>query len=104
MKKNIIILFLLNSSFIFSQTISNNAPSPYLTDPFGEIVNGAEKENILTVIDRFMEAVNSQEKSIFDKILYKRLFITRVAHFKNFVTNVHCVYSTTTRLVSSRLD
>ena len=71
MKKNIIILFLLNSSFIFSQTISNNAPSLYLTDPFGEIVNGAEKENILTVIDRFMEAVNSQEKSIFDKILYK---------------------------------
>jgi hypothetical protein len=71
MKKIIIIFLLLNFNFIFSQTISIQPPRDYLTDPFGEIVNGAEKQNILAVINRFMEAVNSQEKSIFDKILYK---------------------------------
>tara|TARA_B110000003_G_scaffold172618_1_gene172210 strand:+ start:53286 stop:53798 length:513 start_codon:yes stop_codon:yes gene_type:complete len=71
MKKLLLVIFLLKISFFVAQSISINPPVNYFEAPFGRISNGHEKIKILKVIDQFMQAVNSKDKEIFNKILYK---------------------------------
>lgn len=71
MKKILFLVFIFNYSFLFSQSLSMNPPENYSQEPFGAVAKGIDKKEILAVIDQFMLAVNTKDKSIFDSILYK---------------------------------
>ena len=71
MNKSIFFLFVLKCSFLYSQSLSINPPDNYAKAPFGTVASGDDKEEILAVIDQFMIAVNTKDKRIFNKILYK---------------------------------
>ena len=72
MKKILFISVLLLNFVGFAQKpISKNPPVQYSTKPFGSVAEEGDKEDILKVIDIFMTAVNSKDKSIFDSVSYK---------------------------------
>ena len=72
MKKILFISVLLLNFVGFAQEpISKNPPVQYSTKPFGSVAEEGDKEDILKVIDIFMTAVNSKDKSIFDSVSYK---------------------------------
>ena len=72
MKKILFISVLLLNFVGFAQEpISKNPPVRYSTKPFGSVAEEGDKEDILKVIDIFMTAVNSKDKSIFDSVSYK---------------------------------
>ena len=72
MKKIICILILLINIIGFAQeAISKNPPLQYSTKPFGSEAEIEDKKDILRVIDVFMTAVNSKDKSIFDSVSFK---------------------------------
>lgn len=71
MHKSIFFLFVLKCSFLYSQSLSINPPDKYSKAPFGTVASGIDKKEILAVIDQFMVAVNTKDKSIFNRILYK---------------------------------
>ena len=72
MKKITFIAALLLITFSFAQeAISKNPPVPYATKPFGSLTAEGDKKDILKVIDVFMTAVNSKDKSIFDSVSYQ---------------------------------
>ena len=53
------------------ERISKNPTLQYSTEPFGSEAEEGDKKDILKVIDVFMTAVNSKDKSIFDYVSYK---------------------------------
>ena len=53
------------------ERISKNPTLQYSTEPFGSEAEEGDKKDILKVIDVFMTAVNSKDKSIFDSVSYK---------------------------------
>ena len=72
MKKILFISVLLLNFVGFAQEpISKNPPVQYSTKPFGSVAEEGDKKDILKVIDIFMTAVNSKDKSIFDSVSYK---------------------------------
>ena len=72
MKKILFISVLLLNFVGFAQEpISKNPPVQYSTKPFGSVAEKGDKEDILKVIDVFMTAVNSKDKSIFDSVSFK---------------------------------
>ena len=71
MKKLLLIGLILKSGLLFSQSVSTNPPENYVQEPFGQSASGNEKKEILAVIDKFMLAVNTKDKRIFNEILYK---------------------------------
>ena len=72
MKKILFISVLLLNFVGFAQKpISKNPPVQYSTKPFGSKAEEGDKKDILKVIDIFMTAVNSKDKSIFDSASYK---------------------------------
>ena len=72
MKKILFISVLLLNFVGFAQEpISKNPPVQYSTKPFGSKAEEGDKKDILKVIDIFMTAVNSKDKSIFDSVSYK---------------------------------
>ena len=72
MKKILFISVLLLNFVGFAQKpISKNPPVQYSTKPFGSKAEEGDKKDILKVIDIFMTAVNSKDKSIFDSVSYK---------------------------------
>ena len=72
MKKILFISVLLLHIVGFAQeSISKNPPLQYSTKPFGSEAEKGDKKDILKVIDVFMTAVNSKDKSIFDSVSYK---------------------------------
>ena len=72
MKKILFISVLLLNFVGFAQKpISKNPPVQYSTKPFGSVAEEGDKKDILKVIDIFMTAVNSKDKSIFDSVSYK---------------------------------
>ena len=72
MKKILFISVLLLNFVGFAQEpISKNPPVQYSTKPFGSVSEEGDKKDILKVIDIFMTAVNSKDKSIFDSVSYK---------------------------------
>ena len=85
--KLILIYFVIKGSFLFSQSIFPNPPDTYLETPFGSYASGDDKKEILSLIDQFMIAVNTKDKNIFDKILYKSIH--------RIVTNIEKDGSTT---------
>jgi|TARA_B110000503_G_scaffold92768_1_gene139825 hypothetical protein len=70
MKNLSLVVFLALTNLSFSQSISNDPPLDYLSVPFGNYALEGEKTEILKIIDRFMLAVNTRSKSIFDEVLY----------------------------------
>ena len=71
MKKILFISVLLLNFVGFAQEpISKNPPVQYSTKPFGSVAEEGDKKDILKVIDIFMTAVNSKDKSIFDSVSY----------------------------------
>jgi|TARA_B110000196_G_scaffold177214_1_gene151981 hypothetical protein len=71
MKKILFLACILKCGFLFSQSLSITPPENYSQEPFGAVATGIDKKEILAVIDQFMLAVNTKDKSIFDAILYK---------------------------------
>ena len=72
MKKILFISVLLLNFVGFAQKpISKNPPVQYSTKPFGSKAEEGDKKDILKVIDIFMTAVNSKDKSVFDSVSYK---------------------------------
>ena len=72
MKKILFISILLIHIVGFAQElISKNPPLQYSTKPFGSEAEIGDKKDILKVIDVFMTAVNSKDKSIFDSVSHK---------------------------------
>ena len=71
--KNILFISVLLLNFVgFAQEpISKNPPVQYSTKPFGSKAEEGDKKDILKVIDIFMTAVNSKDKSVFDSVSYK---------------------------------
>ena len=71
--KNILFISVLLLNFVgFAQEpISKNSPVQYSTKPFGSKAEEGDKKDILKVIDIFMTAVNSKDKSVFDSVSYK---------------------------------
>jgi hypothetical protein len=64
-------VLLLNFVGFAQEPISKNPPVQYSTKPFGSVAEEGDKKDILKVIDIFMTAVNSKDKSIFDSVSYK---------------------------------
>jgi hypothetical protein len=64
-------VLLLNFVGFAQEPISKNPPVQYSTKPFGSKAEEGDKKDILKVIDIFMTAVNSKDKSIFDSVSYK---------------------------------
>ena len=72
MKKILFISILLIHIVGFAQEpISKNPPLQYSTKPFGSEAEIGDKKDILKVIDVFMTAVNSKDKSLFDSVSHK---------------------------------
>ena len=72
MKKILFISVLLLNFVGFAQEpISKNPPVQYSAKPFGSVAEEGDKKDILKVIDIFMTAVNSKDKSVFDSVSYK---------------------------------
>ena len=63
-------LLLITVSFA-QEAISKNPPVPYASKPFGSLAAEGDEKDILKVIDVFMTAVNSKDKSIFDSVSYQ---------------------------------
>ena len=71
MKRLILVVLLIKSSLLLSQSLSINSPENYFKEPFGEFASGNDEKEILKTVDRFMVAVNTKDKEIFNEILYK---------------------------------
>jgi len=91
--KVLLLGFLLNSSFFFSQSISEHPVEAYSKAPFGAYASGETEKEILRVIDQFMIAVNTKDQRIFDKILYPDI--------NRIVTNFEENGSTTTVIIDN---
>ena len=71
MKKILFLACILKCGFLFSQSLSITPPENYSQEPFGAVATGIDKKEILAVIDQFMLAVNTKDKSIFDSVSYQ---------------------------------
>ena len=80
MKKLLLVLLFAPLVSFGQNYISDTPPRNYSNIPFGTITKGQERSEILTIIDQFMLAVNTKDKAIFDKILYKGIqkIVTRI--------------------------
>ena len=90
MKRLILVVLLIKSSLLLSQSLSINSPENYFKEPFGEFASGNEEKEILKIVDRFMLAVNTKDKEIFNKILYKGInrIVTNIENDNSVITSV----------------
>jgi hypothetical protein len=75
-------VLLLNFVGFAQEPISKNPPVQYSTKPFGSVAEEGDKEDILKVIDIFMTAVNSKDKSLFETIY-------QISEDKSYIPKAH---------------
>ena len=80
----------------FSQSKEEEKIPNYLKKVFGENTNSNVKKEIINVIDRFMIAVNTKDKEIFNQILFKGI--------NRIVTNIDKDNSVTTTVIDNDLS
>ena len=90
MKRLILVGLLIKSSLLLSQSLSINSPENYFKEPFGEFASGNDEKEILKIVDRFMLAVNTKDKEIFNEILYKGInrIVTNIENDNSVITSV----------------